>query len=135
QCTDCHLSNKNDNNAWMAQLLMQGTNYMNLIGRYTWIATGEHGIYSTIVTEREEPQAVIGSTLHKYAFPDYYAKHLARGGKLEHFHEHPGRDISDGPKVLQKTEVLSVQARGEYLYAACGCGGLRVFDIAFIDDK
>jgi hypothetical protein len=27
-----------------------------------------------------------------------------------------------------------VQPRGEYLYAACGEGGLRVFDIAFIDD-
>jgi hypothetical protein len=29
----------------------------------------------------------------------------------------------------------SLQARGEYLYAACGAGGLRVFDIAFIDHK
>ena len=28
-----------------------------------------------------------------------------------------------------------MQARGEYLYAACGTGGLRVFDIAFVDDK
>ena len=28
-----------------------------------------------------------------------------------------------------------MQARGEYLYAACGEAGLRVFDIAFIDDK
>ena len=28
-----------------------------------------------------------------------------------------------------------LQHRGEYLYAACGDGGLRVFDIAFIDDK
>ena len=28
-----------------------------------------------------------------------------------------------------------MQTRGEYLYAACGEDGLRVFDIAFIDDK
>ena len=35
----------------------------------------------------------------------------------------------------REAEVLSVQARGEYLYAACGEGGLRVFDIAFIDHK
>jgi hypothetical protein len=28
-----------------------------------------------------------------------------------------------------------VQARGEYLYAACGTGGFRAFDIAFIDHK
>ena len=32
-CTDCHLSKNDDNNAIMAQLLMQGTNYMNFIGR------------------------------------------------------------------------------------------------------
>ena len=31
-CTDCHLSVNNDNNALMAQLLMQGTNYLNFIG-------------------------------------------------------------------------------------------------------
>ncbi len=34
QCTDCHVSKNNDNNAIMAQLLMQGTNYLNFIGRY-----------------------------------------------------------------------------------------------------
>ena len=34
-----------------------------------------------------------------------------------------------------KPEVLDVQARGEYLYAACGENGLRIFDIAFIDHK
>ena len=28
-----------------------------------------------------------------------------------------------------------MQARGEYLYAACGEDGVRVFDIAFIDHK
>jgi len=31
--------------------------------------------------------------------------------------------------------VLSLQARGEYLYAACGEMGLRVFDISFTDHK
>ena len=32
-------------------------------------------------------------------------------------------------------EILSLQARGEFLYAACGEAGLRIFDIAFIDHK
>ena len=32
-------------------------------------------------------------------------------------------------------EVLDLQARGEYLYAAMGKGGLRVYDIANIDNK
>src|SRR4029078_5616174 len=40
QCTDCHLSKANDNNAWMAQLLMHGTNYLNLIGKYAYVAAG-----------------------------------------------------------------------------------------------
>src|SRR5262249_54420070 len=36
QCTDCHVSKDNDNNAIVAQLLMQGTGYLNFIGRYCW---------------------------------------------------------------------------------------------------
>jgi hypothetical protein len=136
QCTDCHVSKTDDNNAILAQLLMQGTNYVNFIGRFCWVAAGEHGLAAVEVTEREEPQGVIGSTLQQLAFPDFYRRHLARGCNLVHAHEHPGKDISDNVlHPFRKTEVLAVQNRGEYLYAACGAGGLRVFDIAFIDDK
>jgi hypothetical protein len=137
-CSDCHVSKQNDNNAVMAQLLMQGTNYVNFIGRYCWVAAGEHGFEGTIVTEREEPQAVIGSSLHEIAYPDFFHEHRERGNLLEHGHEHPGIDIGEklaAPFGGYKPEVLSLQARGEYLYAACGVGGLRVFDIAFIDNK
>jgi hypothetical protein len=136
QCADCHVSKKDDNNAIMAQLLMHGTNYLNFIGRYCWVAAGEHGFEAVEVTERDEPQAVIGSHLHGLAFPQEFCKHEERGRRLEIAHEHPGKDIGDQffhPR--QKPEILSVQARGEYLYAACGTGGLRVFDIAFLDDK
>ena len=42
-CSDCHVSEANDNNAIMAQLLMQGTNYMNFIGRFCWVAGGRDG--------------------------------------------------------------------------------------------
>src|SRR5204862_2471226 len=35
-CTDCHVSADNSNNAWLAQLTMQGTGTLNLIGRYAW---------------------------------------------------------------------------------------------------
>ncbi len=135
-CTDCHVSKNNDNNAIMAQLLMQGTNFVNFIGRYCWVACGEHGLEAVEVTEREEPQAVIGSTLHEVAYPDYFREFVDRGRMLENAHEHPGKDIKDQVlHPLEKPEILQVQARGEYLYAACGTGGLRVFDIAFIDDK
>jgi hypothetical protein len=135
-CTDCHLSRNNDNNAIMAQLLMQGTNFVNFIGRYCWVACGEEGLQAVEVTEREEPQAVIGSTLHQIAYPDNYREFVEKGRNLQNAHEHPGKDISE--QVLhphKKAEILQVQARGEYLYAACGEYGLRVFDIAFIDDK
>jgi hypothetical protein len=106
------------------------------MGRYCWVAAKEHGLHAVIVTEQEEPQAVIGSRLHSLAFPDYFKQHHARGYKLEHAHEHPGIDIGEKLRhPLRKTEILQVQPRGEYLYAACGEAGVRVFDIAFIDNK
>lgn len=135
-CTDCHISKQNDNNAVMAQLLMQGTNFTNFMGKYCWVAAGEHGLEAVVVTEQDEPQAVIGSSLHRVAYPERSHEHVANGGRLKHAHEHPGVDIFDQLRYpFQKPEVLQVQARGEYLYAACGCGGFRAFDIAFIDHK
>ena len=136
QCADCHVSKTNDNNAWMAQLMMHGTGFMNFIGKYAWVAAGEEGLFGVVVTETTEPQAVYGSDLHRWAYPDNYAKHASTGGLLKQAHEHPGRDIATGvAHPLKKSEVLMVQNRGEYLYAACGEAGVRVFDIAFIDDK
>src|SRR5262249_3705962 len=136
QCTECHLSKNNDNNAWMAQLLMHGTGFMNFVGKYAWVAAGEEGLFGVVVTETTEPQAVYGSDFHYWAYPDNYKKHAASGGLLKQAHEPPGRDISAGlGKPYKKSEVLMVQNRGEYLFAACGEGGVRAFDIAFIDDK
>lgn len=135
-CSDCHVSAKNDNNAIMAQLLMQGTNYVNFIGKYCWVAAGEEGFHGVTVTENDEPQAVIGSHLHKLAFPERFHHHEEHDKQLDHGHHHSSGDVAD--KLLRpwkRPEVLNVQARGEYLYAACGEGGLRIFDIAFIDDK
>jgi hypothetical protein len=136
QCTDCHLSNRNDNNAWMAQLLMHGTGFVNFVGKWAWAAAGEEGLFGINVTESAEPQAVYGTDLHRYAFPDHYRKHVERGGLLEFAHEHPGRDVLTGlTRPFKKSEVLMVQNRGEFLYAACAESGVRVFDIAFIDNK
>lgn len=135
-CSDCHLSSENDNNALMAQLLMQGTNYMNFIGKYAWVGAGSHGMFGVQVTERNEPQAVIGSSMHKMVYPDYYKEHEERDHKLKWFHEHPGNDIGENIfHPFKKSEVLNLQHRGEFLYAACGEMGLRIFDIAFMDHK
>ncbi len=120
----------------MAQLLMQGTGFTNFIGKYCYVAAGEHGFEAVVVTESTEPQAVIGSSLHQIAYPENFEEHLEHGRELEHSHEHPGRDIIETLSLrFRKPEILDLQHRGEYLYAACGEGGLRVFDIAFIDDK
>jgi hypothetical protein len=135
-CNDCHIDRANDNNALLSQLLMQGTNFLNFVGRYCYVGAGEEGFEAVVVTEREEPQAVIGSTLHRMAYPDNYREHVERESELEHAHEHPGKDIGDSLlHPLMKPEILSLQLRGEFLYAACGEGGLRVFDVAFIDNK
>lgn len=135
-CTDCHLSGEDNNNAMMTQLLMQGTGYTNFIGKYCYVAAGEHGFEAVVVTENTEPQAVIGSSLQKLAYPENYEEHIENKRVLEHSHEHPGRDIIEALSLrFRKPEILSLQHRGEYMYAACGEGGLRVFDIAFIDHK
>src|SRR5262249_9692311 len=51
-CTDCHVSRANDNNAWLANLTLQGSNAVNFIGRYCYIGTG-NGFDAVMVTERD----------------------------------------------------------------------------------
>ncbi len=122
QCSDCHVSAANDNNAWMAQLLLQGTNFVNFMGRYIFVATGRHGLEAVAVAEHDEPNAVYGSDLQRIAYPDNYKKFVAQGRRLSTSYEHAGN-------------VFDIQARGEYAYAAQGKNGFRVFDIANIDNK
>ena len=122
-CTDCHVSRANDNNAWMAQLLLEGTNFMNFMGRYVFVADGKSGFEAVAVTEHDEPPAVLGSDFQGISYPDDYRSHAEHHGELTEAYGHSG------------SEVLDVQARGEYLYAAMGKGGLRIFDIANIDNK
>ena len=67
---------------------------------------------------------MLGSTLQKIAFPANYDQFVRGGRELRTFYEHVGN-----PSVLQ------VQLRGEYAYVAAGEGGLRVYDVAQIDQK
>ena len=129
-CTDCHVSKANDNNAWMASLLMQGTNFYNFIGRFAYVAEGGKGLEAVVVTEREEPQAVIGS-YRQVAIPPATPSRAADDLLQDKVH-HRGRDVLD---VFGKDEVLSIQLRGEYLYTANGRGGFRAYDVAQVDQK
>jgi hypothetical protein len=122
-CADCHVSKDNDNNAWMASLLGFGTGTVNFFGRFAYVGTGKDGLEAVVWTERDEPQAALGSHLHKLAYPDNFAKHEAGGGKLKEAYHHGGK------------EILDLTLRGEYLYTANGAHGFEVFDVANIDNK
>ncbi len=121
-CTDCHLAKARDNNAWMTQLLGFGTGTVNFFGRYAYVG-GEGALHGVVWTEADEPQSVIGSSMHKNAYPRNYAEHIAHGEKLATGYEHHAKEIND------------LTLRGEYLYTANGPAGFEVFDVANIDQK
>src|SRR5579862_5044059 len=121
-CTDCHVSKDKDNNAWLAQVVLQGGGFMNFMGRYIYVADGKGGYDSVAVAEHDEPPVIIGSDFQKVAYPEDYARFETNKRQLTESWNHSGT-------------VLDVQERGEYLYAATGKGGLRVYDIANVDNK
>jgi hypothetical protein len=121
-CTDCHLSDEGNNNAIMSQLLLLGTNFVNFVGLNAYVGT-EESIEAIRVTEWEEPQAVIGSYLHKYAYPDFYKQHDEDEGHLQEAYSH-----DTGP-------AQCVQLRGEYLFVSEGEDGMQVYDVASIANK
>jgi hypothetical protein len=123
RCTDCHLSQAGDNNAWMSQVLLLGTGFLNYLGRYIYVGEGGQGFEAVAVAEHDEPPALYGSDLHKTAYPEDYQNFVASGRELTEAVEHRG------------SEVLDLQLRGEYLYAAMGRGGFRAYDVANVDNK
>lgn len=147
-CSDCHLSVEGDNNAIMAQLMLLGTNFVNFIGMHNYVGL-EGGLEAVRVTEWEEPQAVFGSYLHKYAYPDYYKAHVEQNGRelidwkrgkiFDKDNNWSGETgaVEEIANVHQKTggHVGCIQNRGEYLYVAEGKGGFRVYDIASVANK
>lgn len=145
-CSDCHLSAKDDNNAIMAQLLLLGTNTANFVGLNAWAGL-ENGFEAVRVTEWSEPQAVIGSYLQKYTYPDYWRMHVERNGReLKDWvrgktfdrkasgETHP---LEEFRNVVKGTadRVGCLQLRGEYMFVAEGKGGFRVYDVASIANK
>lgn len=125
-CNDCHVSSSNDNNAILAQLLLHGTNFVNFMGYHVYVATGKGGFEAVQVTEWDEPQAVIGSYLHKYAYPDWYKEHQSKDRELS-----VSRTLHSPASGVTK----KVQVRGEYLYALSEKDGFRVYDVAHVANK
>src|SRR6185369_6184770 len=93
------------------------------------------------VTEWDEPQAVIGSYLQRYAYPDYWKLHVernhrelknwTRGGSTETHPLEQFRNVTQGTA----DRVGCLQLRGEYMYVAEGRGGFRAYDVASIGNK
>ena len=121
-CSNCHLTEDGSNNAIMAQLMLFGTNFVNFVGFNAWAGL-EDAVLATQVTEWDEPQAVIGSYLQRYAYPDNFKAHQAQAQVLQEGHAH-----ASGP-------ANCVQLRGEYLYVVEGKRGFRVYDVANIANK
>ncbi len=145
-CTDCHLSSTDDNNAIMAQLLLLGTNYVNFVGLNAWAGL-EGGFQATRVTEYDEPQAVIGSYLHRYAYPDYWGLHVEKNGReLKSWVRGKTFDkkLSGETKAFEEfvnvhegtsDRVGCLQLRGEYMFVAGGKAGFTAYDVASIANK
>ncbi len=145
-CTDCHLSVKDDNNAIMAQLLLMGTNYVNFVGLNAWTGL-EGGFQATRVTEYDEPQAVIGSYLQRYAYPDYWKLHVDQNGReLKNWVRGKAFDKKLSGETHPLEEFVNVhegtsdrvgclQLRGEYMFVAHGKGGFTAYDVASIANK
>ena len=145
-CSDCHLSDKDDNNAIMAQLLLLGTNYVNFVGLNAWTGL-EGGFQATRVTEYDEPQAVIGSYLHRYAYPDYWRMHVEDNGReLKNWVRGKAFDKNLSGETHPFEEFVNVhegtpgpvgclQLRGEYMFVAEGKGGFTAYDVASIANK
>jgi hypothetical protein len=123
-CEDCHVAKANDNNAWLASLLGFGTGAVNFFGRYAYVGEGKGGLDAVIWTEQDEPQAALGSHLHRIAYPDDYKKFVEEE-----------RGILREPEHKDAHEILDLVQRGEYLYTANGSDGFEVFDLANIDQK
>ncbi|WP_404817848.1 multiheme c-type cytochrome [Qipengyuania flava] len=145
-CSDCHLSEADDNNAIMSQLLLLGTNFVNFVGLNVWVGL-DTGFEAVRVTEWDEPQAVLGSYLHRYAYPDYWRMHVedndrelkdwVRGKTFD-------EDVGGETKAFEqfanvhegtRDSVGCLQLRGEYMFVAEGQGGFRVYDVASIANK
>ncbi|MDP3674350.1 MAG: hypothetical protein Q8R44_04540 [Novosphingobium sp.] len=146
QCTDCHISANDDNNAIMSQLLLLGTNYVNFVGLHAFVGL-EGGFEAVRVTEWDEPQAVIGSYLHRYAYPDFYKMHVEQNkrelknwtrGKIADSKlsgESTGREAFLNTVEGTSDAVRCLQMRGEYMFVAEGKGGFRAYDIASVGNK
>jgi hypothetical protein len=125
QCSGCHVSDQNSNNALVAQALGLGVRSCDFVGRYAYVALGHKGIAAVqVASSADFPTPVIGSDFQRIVEPAAYLKHVERNG----------RTLKTAYKHRTK-EARSILHFGEWLVVADGPGGVRIFDAAFIHNK
>ena len=122
-CSDCHISEKNDNNAKIASALGFGVNALNFVGEYAYVAEQGKAVTAIKITDGYEPQPVIGSSFQKQLDPAAYQAFVSRGRKLTTAFRR------------RAPNVRSVTVRGEYMLTAEGPSGFKVYDVANINNK
>ena len=114
----------NDNNAIMAQLLLQGTNFVNFVGFNAWVG------------EERRRRGGAGHRVGRAAGGD---RQLPAPLRLSRLVRRSTRSAAGGCRrvATHATEGAArcLQLRGEYLYVAEGAGGFRVYDVASIANK
>ena len=123
-CTDCHLSKNNDNNAWMASVARLRHRHGEFLRplrlrRRRPGRIARRGLDRTGRTAGRHRQSSAQASRIR-PITRNMSKH---GAILQEAYEHSGHDIQD------------IVLRGEYLYTANGPGGFEVFDVANIDQK
>ena len=85
--------------------------------------TGNKGFDAVAVAEHDEPPAIYRQRSAAARLSRRLSQDMLRAG----------RELKDA--IHHEGNVLDVQLRGEYLYAATGKGGFRIYDVANIDNK
>ena len=123
-CTDCHVSQNNDNNAIMAQLLLHGTNFVNFVGYNAWVGEDKG--------DRRHAGHRVGRAAGGHR---QLSASLRLSGLFRAAPEARSPTAQYRGACRPRTRRAACSLRGEYLYVAEGHGGMRVYDVASIANK
>ena len=114
-CTDCHVSAGGDNNAVMSQLLLLGTNFVNFMGRFVFVA---HRRRRRRSGGRDRDGGAAGGDRQRPA--------QARVSRSSTPRTRTRRSADDRRSIMRSTNALGVQVRGEYRLHRRRRGGFKV---------
>ena len=103
-------------------MLLQGTNLLNFMGRYIYVADGAKGFDAVAVAEHDEPPAIIGSYLQR--------------SPTRRIISSTWRAAANCRKPTTTSETFWMcSCAANISMPRLGKGGFRVYDVANIDNK